>query len=201
MAITGLILGLKPVPEISLQEYIPQCSLLVKLFLTICVGSALIILYLLSMSWVVVITSTATCKRLSDNTKVLHLASVIQSYIIQSFAFAVLATAHRFGTNPECNHNVFVVIFRPFSALKAGRIFGWIVFGLSFACYTAMTIRDYTAQVLNKIGQKEGSRKQVEEPSSQYLQGGPVALLRQMGTPMEVGTQAPQRQVRAALFT
>ena len=149
------------------------------------------------MSWIVVIASLATCNRLSDDTNVLQLASVIQSYIIQAFAFAVLATAHRFGTNPECNHNVFVVVFRPFSALEAGRIFGWILFGLAFACYTSMTIRDYTAQVLNKIRQKEGHRKQVEEPLPQQLQGGPIAPLREKRKPMEEGTEAPQRQVRA----
>ena len=158
-------------------------------------------LYLLSMSWIVVIASLATCNHLSDDTKALHLASVIQSYIIQAFAFAVLATAHRFGTNPECNDNVFVVIFRPFSAFKAGHIFGWILFGLAFVCYTAMTIRDYTAQMLNKIRQKKGPLKQVEEPSPQQLQGSPVAPLEPKRTPIQEGTEGLQRQVRATLFT
>jgi len=94
------------------------------------------------MSWIIVIASLAACNCLSDDTQRLQLVLVIQSYIILAFAFAVLATAHRFGTTPECNQNTCAVIFCPFSALKAGRIFGGIFFGLAFLSYTAMTARD-----------------------------------------------------------
>jgi len=107
------------------------------------------------MSWIVVITSLASCSRLSDDTKVLQLASVIQSYVTLAFAFTVLATAPDFGISSECNQNTLAVIFRPFSALKVGRILGWILFGLVLIFYTTMTARDYTSQVLNRIRQKK----------------------------------------------
>ena len=104
------------------------------------------------------IASLASCNRLSDDTKVLQGASIIQSYIILAFAFAVLATADRFGSNPECNKNIVAVFFFRFSALKAGRILGGIVLGLAVTCYTAMTIRDY----VKRFGKKK-FRKDVEE--------------------------------------
>ena len=112
MGITGLILGLQPMPEIKLQEYTPQYSVPVKLLLTICAGSALIILYLLLMSWIIVIASLALCNHLSDDTKMLQLALVIQSYTILAFAFAAFTTANHFGTTPECNQKAFAVIFQ-----------------------------------------------------------------------------------------
>jgi len=202
MGITGLILGLKPVPEISFQEYVLNIS---EIATDQCPGSALVILYLLLMSWIVVIASLASCNRLADDTKVLQLVSVIQSYIILVFAFAVLATAPRFGTSPACNQNTFAVIFRPFSALK-GRIFGGIVLGLAFSCYTAMTARDYTAAVLNKIKKKEELRKEElrkeelrkEEPSSPP-QPQPFVSVFASPTPQQrtkVEARTPRKQVR-----
>jgi len=125
-------------------------------------NSALITLYLLTMSWVIVIASLSFCNRLSDDTKILQLVSVIQGYAILAFAFAVLATADNFGYSSECNHNAVAVIFRPFSALKSGRIFGWIVVSLVFVCYTVMTVRDCTAKVLKRIRARKASRKKVE---------------------------------------
>ncbi|KAJ7089461.1 hypothetical protein C8R44DRAFT_990889 [Mycena epipterygia] len=65
MAVTGMILGLKSYPEISFQD-------------------AIIIVYLLSMSWITVIFSLASCNRLSGDTKILQL-SVLQSYVILGF--------------------------------------------------------------------------------------------------------------------
>jgi len=195
MGITGLILGLKPVPDISFQEYAPRRS--EPGIITDHAASAVIILYLLSMSWIVVIASLAACNRLSDDTKVLQLASVTQSYVILAFAFTVLATAHRFGTDPECNHNTFAVIFRPFSALKAGRILGWIVFSLALICYTAMTARDYTTSVLNKIRKKKElpSRTDVEEPPILAQQPPPVTTFT-----ANKAKQTPRRQVRLLSF-
>ena len=193
MAITGLILGLKPGPEISFQEYVPKELATAKSPLIFRPGSAVVVLYLLSMSWIVVIASLASCNRLSDNTKLLQLASVIQSYIILAFAFAVLATADRFGSNPECNQNTVAVIFRPFSALKSGRIFGWIVVSLAFMCYTAMTARDYTSQILKKVRKWEDTRT-ADEATPLPQQQCPVPEF----TPPKIPTarKISQRQVR-----
>jgi len=202
MCITGLILGLKPVPEISLQECVPPTFSVVEIATDLQDGSALVILYLLSMSWIIVVASSASCNRLSDDTKILQLASVIQSYIILAFAFAVLATAPRFGTTPECSQNTFAVIFRPFSALKAGRIFGWILFGLAFICYTAMTVRDYTAQVQKRLRKNKELRGDVGEPS--LPQQPPVAVFTlpkgKQRTPTEEKARTPRRKARLLSF-
>ncbi|KAJ7848337.1 hypothetical protein B0H14DRAFT_3453152 [Mycena olivaceomarginata] len=105
MAVTGLILGLKSQPEISFQD-------------------AVIIIYLLSMSWITVIFSLASCNGLSGDTMILQLVSVLQSYVIMGFAFVVVGNATTFGQSPHCNQDAVAVILRPFSALNSGRIVG-----------------------------------------------------------------------------
>ncbi|KAJ7845796.1 hypothetical protein B0H13DRAFT_2675828 [Mycena leptocephala] len=142
MAVTGLILGLKSQPEISFQD-------------------GVVIIYLLSMAWITVIFSLASCNRLFGDTKILQLVSVIQSYVIVAFAVVVLGTAPRFGKSPGCNPDAVAVIFRPFSASKSGRIVGWIIVGLMVIGYTVMTARDYTARVIRKIK----ARKQCQAQS------------------------------------
>lgn len=117
------------------------------------------------MSWIVVIASLASCNRLSDDTQTLQLVLVLQSCIILAFAFAVLATAPYFGTTPECNQNTHVVIFRPFSALKAGRIFGGILFGLAFLAHTAMTARDCWTRSQDKRKREEPAKEDEVKPS------------------------------------
>ncbi|KAJ7725123.1 hypothetical protein B0H14DRAFT_3519404 [Mycena olivaceomarginata] len=84
MAVTGLILGLKSQPEISFQD-------------------GMVIIYLLSMAWITVIFSLASCNRLFGGTEILQLVSVIQSYVIVAFAVVVLGTTPSFGQRPECN--------------------------------------------------------------------------------------------------
>jgi hypothetical protein len=75
--------------------------------------------------------------------KMLHLCSIIQSYTIFAFAFAMLGTAVTFGSYPGCNPNAVVVLFRPFSALKAGRILFLIMTGLGSIVYTAILVKDH----------------------------------------------------------
>ncbi|KAJ6452299.1 hypothetical protein C8R45DRAFT_86474 [Mycena sanguinolenta] len=135
MAVTGLILGLKPSPEINFQD-------------------AVIILYLLSMGWITVLASLAACNRLSEDTKILQLVSVIQSGAIGAFAFVVLGNAASFGQTSHCNGEARAVIFRPMSALYSGRILGWIVIVTVAAAYTIMTGRDILAQ-FKRIKDKE----------------------------------------------
>ncbi|KAJ7799136.1 hypothetical protein B0H14DRAFT_2904250 [Mycena olivaceomarginata] len=136
MAVTGLILGLKPQPEISFQD-------------------GVIMVYLLTMGWMTVIAALASCNRLSGDTSILQLVSVIQSYVIVAFAFAVIAKAASFGEDAECNREAVAVIFRPFSALRHGRILGWCIIGFMFVTYTIMTVRDYTARIKKKLQKKQ----------------------------------------------
>ncbi|KAF7361184.1 hypothetical protein MSAN_01150300 [Mycena sanguinolenta] len=140
MAVTGLILGLKPSPEISFQD-------------------AVTMLYLLSMGWITVLASLAACNRLSEDTKILQLVSVVQSGAIGAFAFAVLRNAATFGQSPDCNGEARAVIFRPMSALHSGRILGWIVIASVTTAYTIMTGRDILAQfkrIKNKGNEPSG---------------------------------------------
>ncbi|KAJ6591017.1 hypothetical protein DFH09DRAFT_1073782 [Mycena vulgaris] len=127
-------------------------------------GLTVIIIYLLSLGWITVIASLASCYRLSDETKIIHVVSVIQGYVVLSFGFAVLATASSFGENSECNHEAIAVVFRQFSALRHGHIFGCCIVCLMFIGYTAMTVWDYTAPLR---GGEEKQQSQEGESSAQ----------------------------------
>ncbi|KAJ7503998.1 hypothetical protein B0H11DRAFT_1710397, partial [Mycena galericulata] len=121
-----------------------------------------VIIYLLSMSWITVIISLASCTRLSGDTTILQLMSVLQSYVIVAFAFVVVGKAPSFGQSPGCNQDAVAVIFRPFSALKSGRIAGGTIVGLAAIGYTIMTATDYTAQVLTKM--QKGKEQASSDP-------------------------------------
>ncbi|KAJ7149169.1 hypothetical protein C8R43DRAFT_1007404 [Mycena crocata] len=124
MAVAALILGLKPNPEISFHD-------------------ALVVFYLLYLSWVTVFFSLPACARFPGNVKRLHFFSIVQSYTVFAFAFAMLITAPSFGRSPLCNPNAVVVVFRPFSALTSGRIVCWVMTGLVVALYTGILVKDH----------------------------------------------------------
>jgi len=129
MAVSSLILGLKPEPEISFHD-------------------ALVVFYLLTLCWVTNTCSLASCNGFEGGAKFLQLFSVLQSIVVFAFAFVVLITARTFGSNPECNSHAVLVFLRPFPVFNAGRIVGWVVTVAVFALYSFMTVKDYLSKPL-----------------------------------------------------
>jgi hypothetical protein len=119
--------------------------------------SALVVSYLLYISWVTVFFSLPSSARFGSKPgnvkilKMLHFCSVIQSYTVFAFVFAMLATAPTFGSTPECNPNALAVLFRPFSALNAGRILFCVLAGLVCITYTALLVNDHIAPPAKKM--------------------------------------------------
>ena len=95
------------------------------------------------MSWFTVIFTIPTLHRFDHNVKFLKLWSIAQSYVVFVFAFILIVRAEDYGSNPECNPHAVVVLFRPFSALRGGRILGWIVTVSVVSVYSVMTGLDY----------------------------------------------------------
>ncbi|KAJ7171474.1 hypothetical protein C8R46DRAFT_1088514 [Mycena filopes] len=149
MAVTGLILGLKSEPDISLQD-------------------ALIIIYLLSMSWCTVFASLAFCHQLSEDTGTLQVVSVIQSYLILSFHLVVLGRGETFGQSPDCNYDAVVVFFHRFKALGGGRIFGLVVVSLMAVAYSTMTARDYLTKIRRKLQHRAAQPENVIPPIKRH---------------------------------
>ncbi|KAF7360392.1 hypothetical protein MVEN_00769000 [Mycena venus] len=166
MAVTALILGFLPAPQISLHD-------------------ALVVFYLLFLSWVTVCFSLTACAKFPSSAEstrekhqvkikiiCLHIFSIIQSYTIFAFALAVLITAKTFGNNPDCNPNAVVVLFRPFSALKSGRIVCWVFIVLVVLLYTAILIWDYFPPVPQPVRDwiKKRVTKRAPDPESPDIQ-------------------------------
>jgi hypothetical protein len=82
------------------------------------------------------------------------LFSVVQSYTVFAFALTLLIKAASFGTNPACNENAVVVLFRPFSALHAGRIVCWILTVAIVVVYTFLILKDHLPSPLRTVYQR-----------------------------------------------
>lgn len=121
--------------------------------------SDLVVFYLLYIAWVTVFFSLPPSARFGNKPgnlkilKMLHFCSVIQSYTVFAFAFAMLATAPTFGSTPECNPNALTILFRPFSALNVGRILFCVLAGLVCIAYTALLVNDHIALLAKKMTQ------------------------------------------------
>ncbi|KAF7293808.1 hypothetical protein HMN09_01176600 [Mycena chlorophos] len=131
MAVTALILGFKPQPEISFHD-------------------ALIVLYLLSLSGTAVFIILPTINKFPEASKTLRYFSVIQTYAILAFMLAVLIKADGFGDFPGCNHLAVIALFRPINALHAGRILCLVLAGLFTLLYTGLLIKDHLRAVQKK---------------------------------------------------
>ncbi|KAF7978017.1 hypothetical protein HWV62_1885 [Athelia sp. TMB] len=136
MAVTALILGLKPTPEISFHD-------------------ALVVLYLLSLCWATNICALASCNSVGGDARSLQLFSVLQSVAVFAFALAMLITAPQFGSNPECNRHAVLVLFRHFPVFPAGRIVGWVVAAVVILGYMYMTFKDYLSEARSILGRKK----------------------------------------------
>ncbi|KAH8107416.1 hypothetical protein DFH11DRAFT_1637262, partial [Phellopilus nigrolimitatus] len=124
MAVTSLILGFKPSPGISFHD-------------------AIVVLYLLALSWASVFFSLVSYNRFVKGDRSLKYFSILQSYILFAFAIAVLRTAPHFGYAVPCNAHAVVVIFRPFRALHTGVNAAWVLVTVTILVYTVSTSTDY----------------------------------------------------------
>jgi len=141
MAVSALILGLQPNTGISFHD-------------------GVVVFYLLYLSWVTVFFALPSCnrfpeaERFSRNVRMVKLFSVVQSYTVFAFALTLLIKAASFGTNPACNENAVVVLFRPFSALHAGRIVCWILTVAIMVVYTFLILKDHLPSPLRTAYQR-----------------------------------------------
>ncbi|KAJ6479548.1 hypothetical protein C8R47DRAFT_609126 [Mycena vitilis] len=146
MAVTALILGLKPVPEISFHD-------------------GLVVLYLLTLSWVTGVFSLPAVAKF-PNVRLLHVFSILQSYTIFAFVFALLSTAKSFGSAQSCNHNALIVLFRPFAAFPAGRIVCLAIASVVIAGYTGLLVKDHLPPAPKAIFQWIQKRVTKEVPAT-----------------------------------
>lgn len=84
-----------------------------------------------------------TFTRFKDHSKKLSYLSIFHSCLVFAFAIALLVKWEIFGSNPECNSEAVVVIFRSFSAIHAGRKAGWATVIIALVLYTCLIIGTY----------------------------------------------------------
>jgi hypothetical protein len=136
----------------------------------------LVVFYLLAMSWFSVVFSLPSCYRFGRGLKVLKILSILQSCVIFAFAFVILIQAKTFGSSPECNGNAVAVIFRPFSALRAGRVAGWVLTVIIVAIYVGITVKDYLPPPPKRIQQWMQRRRDKKRTSVAETQDADLGL-------------------------
>ena len=154
--------------------------------------------YLLAMSWVTVFFSLPSFHRFPAGTKPLKLLSILQSYLIFTYALVILITAKKFGNRSECNLIAVVVLFQPFSALKAGRIIGWIVVVAITTVYTIITAIDYLPPRVKHFKQWV-ARRRVGKSGEQESTSIPEQDSRLSGPAREAGT-LPRRVLQPVSY-
>ena len=131
MTVASFILGFKSKPTMSLHD-------------------ALVVFYLLALSWASVFTSMPAYNRFVCSDKTLKVVSIFQSYLIFALGLAMLVRAPTFGSTPRCNSHAVTVVFRQFPALDAGRIAAFVVLSVVTLFYTALTFTDYRRPVIRQ---------------------------------------------------
>jgi len=124
MVVASLILGFKNNPEITLQD-------------------GLVVCYLLALSSITIYISFMRYDRFTNGNSFLDFLAVFQTYLLFAFIVALLVKGRSFGKSPNCNFEAVVVIFRPFSAIRSGRVVGWVVVSLALVAYSFLTIGGY----------------------------------------------------------
>lgn len=157
MAVTAFILGFKRNAEVTLQEYVACLFSKLNFYSRNlrCLSplySAIVVLYLLTLSWAAVFFSLPSYNRFRKSDRTLKYLSIVQSYILFGFAFAVLVKANSgFGSMPICNVGARVAIFRPFNILPVGRILALVAMSIVIAIYSTLTAVDYYPLVTGQI--------------------------------------------------
>jgi uncharacterized membrane protein (UPF0136 family) len=132
----------------------------------------LVVFYLLFLSWVAVFFSLRTRTEFPNkNVQMLHVVSIIQSYVVFAFALTLLITAKSFGRSLECNANAVVVVFRPFSALKSGRPVAWVLTILVITVYTGILVKEQIKHVAKAVLPIR-FRTKVPDPEKDLSKGG-----------------------------
>jgi hypothetical protein len=103
-------------------------------------SSALVVLYLLTLSWFALWFAHIRYYRFRKANILVKILSVAQGYFVVALAFAILGTAPSFGSTPACNIHLVAVVFATFRFLNVGRITFLVMLGLVVVVYTALRI-------------------------------------------------------------
>ena len=142
-AVTTLSLGFKEKPELSLYECVGSSSYSMFAHGYSAAISALIVLYLLSLSWVAVFFALPQYNRFKHANSIVKVLAIGQSYFLIAFGYTVLSAAPSFGNIATCNNTIVVSIFAPFKLLNSGRTLFLVALSLATVGYTLLLINDY----------------------------------------------------------
>ena len=140
MAFTSYILAFAPGSTLDFHRFgtlFVRKKLLSRIFTYSLFFSALIVLYLLVLSWVTVVSVTPFYIRLkiTFNNCLLKFLIFIHNCLIFSYVIVLLATAPSFGPTFCCNYTAKGVVLVSFSALGTGRLVGWAVASILILVY------------------------------------------------------------------
>lgn len=126
MAVTSLILSLRPEPDITFHECVFESiptTVRANLHPVSPLHSALVVFYLLAFS-------TSGIFFTSDRPMV-RVVCILEGCTVSGFTLFLWITAKTFGSMPACNANAFLFLYVPIHALKPGRTIALVLTSLS----------------------------------------------------------------------
>ncbi|KAH8825188.1 hypothetical protein DL96DRAFT_1712209 [Flagelloscypha sp. PMI_526] len=140
-AVTTIALGMNPKPSITLYD-------------------ALVVIYLLTLSWLTIFISLPHYTRFKRSQSALKNLAIVQSYLCFITGFAILGNASTFGdSQSDCNKRIKAVIFGSFSL---GCCF-WIIEGKRLERKAKKTIQACWGTVLVGMSIKHGNDKDIDD--------------------------------------
>ncbi|KAL5512279.1 hypothetical protein ACEPAG_5787 [Sanghuangporus baumii] len=119
-----LILGFKAHPQLTLHD-------------------AVVIMYLLSLSWTTLYLTIATFWHLRRRILLFETVFFGHTILLLSCELAILISAKSFGSLPECNSSAVMFFFREFHVLRTGQMAGFILLIVQLVGFLSITLYDY----------------------------------------------------------
>lgn len=111
--------------------------------------SAIVVLYLLTLSSVATFFSVVHYNRIRNHSVKLEYLTIAQFYFFFGFALAVLGKANDFGSAPLCTGDARITIFGSFKFIPVGRSISIVFTCIVIVIYTYMLVIDY--ELIDKI--------------------------------------------------
>ncbi|KLO20387.1 hypothetical protein SCHPADRAFT_934248 [Schizopora paradoxa] len=182
MLVTAFTLGFKSEKEITLQD-------------------ALIIIYLLAMSWVALYVAFPSYLHLRGDSIDLEILAILQSYLFGAFALAVFIDIKSFGSSPNCNPGAFLsILFIRVRAIEIGRVIFLAFILICLVLYTLMTFGDYVPTIKELWRWPRGTIGEAKDPHARLESDGRTLVDGEDIPPEKANVEIGWRLVQTALI-
>ncbi|KAL5512278.1 hypothetical protein ACEPAG_8363 [Sanghuangporus baumii] len=185
--VIALILGFKDRPELTLND-------------------AVVIMYLLSLSWTTTYLATPWFWHLGRRMPLFEIVFFSHTILLLSCCLAILVSAKSFGSLPECNSSAVMVLFKEFHVLRTGQVVGFILLIVQLVGFLSITLYDYgicerrnrifgsASQMFRRARRREDGNMGMRDTAQRSLTGRPLVIQQRGRNAPHAGGQASRSE-------